>query len=160
MYVTKNSLLEKVRIQVSEMLQVHLSNSLDLTTQAKQAHWNIKGPDFISLHELFDQIAEGSEEYSDLIAERIVQLGGIAEGTLRSAAKKTQLPDYPLNISSSHAHINALAHTLSSYGENIRNAASRANEIMDHGTADMLTHISLQVDKSLWLVEAHTQGTR
>jgi len=72
MYPTKNSLPEKVRIQIGGLLQEHLSNSLDLVTQAKQAHWNVKGPDFISLHELFDKIAEDAEEYVDLIAERIV----------------------------------------------------------------------------------------
>ena len=160
MYPTKNSLPEKTRSQISGMLQGHLSNSLDLVTQAKQAHWNVKGPDFISLHELFDKIAEDSEEYIDLIAERIVQLGGIAEGTLRVAAKRTQLPDYPLNISSGHDHVNALAHTLASYGEGIRKAVGLADELMDQDTADILTQISREVDKYLWFVEAHVQAPR
>ena len=80
MHHTKNSLSEPVRTQICEMLQEHLSNSIDLTTQAKQAHWNVKGPDFISLHELFDKIATSSGEYVDSIAERIMQLGGLAEG--------------------------------------------------------------------------------
>ena len=160
MYPTKNTLPEKIRIQISGMLQGHLSNSLDLVTQAKQAHWNVKGPDFISLHGLFDKIAEDSEEYIDLIAERIVQLGGIAEGTLRSAAKRTQLPDYPLNISAGHDHVNALAHTLASYGENVRKAIGLANELMDQDTADIMTQISREVDKNLWFVEAHVQAPR
>src|ERR1700722_18444296 len=147
MYPTKNSLPEKVRTQISGMLQGHLSNSLDLVSQAKQAHWNVKGPDFISLHELFDKIAEDSEEYIDLIAERIVQLGGIAEGTLRAAAKRTQLPDYPLTISAGHDHVNALAHTLASYGEGVRKAIDLANELKDPDTADILTQISREVDK-------------
>lgn len=160
MYPTKNTLPEKIRTEISSMLQGHLSNSLDLVTQAKQAHWNVKGPDFISLHELFDTIAEDSEEYIDLIAERIVQLGGIAEGTLRVAAKRTQLPDYPLNISAGHNHVNALAHTLASYGEGIRNAISLADELNDKDTADLLTQISREVDKYLWFVEAHVQAPR
>lgn len=160
MYPTKNSLSEKIRTQVSEMLQSHLSNSLDLVTQAKQAHWNVKGPDFISLHELFDKIAEDSEEYTDLIAERIVQLGGIAEGTLRAAAKRTQLPDYPLNISTGREHVNALANTLASYGENVRKAISLTEELKDHDTADIFTQISREVDKYLWFVEAHLQAPR
>lgn len=160
MYPTKNSLPEKVRVQMSGMLQSHLSNSLDLTTQAKQAHWNVKGPDFISLHELFDELAEDSEKYSDLIAERIAQLGGVAEGTLRAAAKRTQLPDYPLNISAGHDHVNALAHTLATYGEHVRNAISNANEFKDPDTADIMTQISRDVDKYLWFVEAHLQAQR
>ncbi len=160
MYPTKNSIPEKIRIQVSAMLQVHLSNSLDLVTQAKQAHWNVKGPDFISLHELFDKIAEDSEHYVDLIAERIVQLGGIAEGTLKVAAKRSQLPEYPLNIASGHDHVKALSHSLASYGENVRNAISNTNEIDDPDTADIFTEISREVDKYLWFVEAHVQSPR
>ena len=160
MYPTKNSLPEKTRIQIAGMLQDHLSNSIDLTTQAKQAHWNVKGPDFISLHELFDKVAEDSEEYTDLIAERIVQLGGTAEGTLQAAAKRTQLPEYPLNISAGHAHVNALAHSLASYGENIRDAVTKADELKDQDTADLLTQISRAVNKYLWFVEAHIQGPR
>ena len=160
MYPTKNSLPEKIRVQIGGLLQEHLSNSLDLVSQAKQAHWNVKGPDFISLHELFDKVAEDAEEYVDLIAERIVQLGGIAEGTLRAAAKRTKLPDYPLNISAGHEHVNALAHTLASYGENVRNVIAQADELMDKDTADIFTQISREVDKYLWFVEAHVQGSR
>ncbi len=160
MYQTKNTLPEKIRKQIIELLQGHLSNSLDLSTQAKQAHWNVKGPDFMSLHELFDKVAEDSEEYIDLIAERIVQLGGIAEGTLKAAAKRSQLPEYPLNISAGHDHVNALSHSLASYGEGIRNAISLSNELADADTADLLTQVSREVDKYLWFVEAHVQGSK
>lgn len=160
MYPTKNTLPEKVRTQIAGLLQEHLSNSIDLVTQAKQAHWNVKGPDFISLHGLFDKIAEDSEKYIDLVAERIVQLGGIAEGTLKTAAKRSQLPEYPLTISAGHDHVKALAHTLASYGEGIRNAIGSADELADWDTADILTEISRDVDKNLWLVEAHVQSAR
>jgi starvation-inducible DNA-binding protein len=160
MYSTKNTLSEKIRTQVCDLLQDHLSNSLDLTTQAKQAHWNVKGPDFISLHELFDKVAESSEDYIDLIAERIVQLGGIADGTLKSAAKRTEMPEYPLEISAGHDHVNALARTLSAYGEKIRHAITEADDLVDQATADIFTQISREVDKYLWFVEAHLQAPR
>jgi starvation-inducible DNA-binding protein len=160
MYPTKNTLPEKTRIQIVGLLQEHLSNSIDLVTQSKQAHWNVKGPDFISLHGLFDKVAEDSEEYIDLIAERIVQLGGIAEGTLKEAAKRTKLPEYPLNISAGQDHVNALGNTLARYGEGIRNAIGNADELVDRDTADLLTQISREVDKNLWFVEAHVQSTR
>ena len=160
MYPTKNTLPEKVRIQIAGLLQEHLSNSIDLVSQAKQAHWNVKGPDFISLHELFDKVAEDSEEYVDLIAERIVQLGGIAEGTLKTAAKRSQLPEYPLTISAGLEHVKALTHTLASYGEGVRNAIGNADELNDRDTADLLTEISRELDKNLWFVEAHVQSTR
>lgn len=160
MYPTKNTLPEKIRIQISGLLQSHLAHSLDLKTQAKQAHWNVKGPDFIALHKLFDEISSASEEYTDLIAERIVQLGAIAEGTLRVAAKRTELPEYPLNISTGTQHVTALAHTLATYGESVRRAIDSADELNDRDSADILTEISRGVDKYLWFVEAHLQATR
>ncbi|MBS1984884.1 MAG: DNA starvation/stationary phase protection protein Dps [Bdellovibrionales bacterium] len=160
MYSTKNTLPEKTRSRINDLLQGHLANSLDLGAQAKQAHWNVKGPDFIALHELFDKIAEDTEKYIDLIAERIVQLGGIAEGTLRIASKRTQLPDYPLNISAGLDHVNALATSLAAYGEGIREAIEDADKLEDRDTADLLTQVSREVDKYLWFVEAHLQGPR
>jgi starvation-inducible DNA-binding protein len=160
MYPTKNTLPEKTRTQIVGLLQSHLSNAIDLKTQAKQAHWNVKGPDFISLHQLFDRVATDSDEYSDLIAERIVQLGGIAEGTLKIAAKRSTLPEYPLTIGSGHDHVGALARALATFGETIRGAISLASELSDQDTADILTQISRETDKHLWFVEAHAQSTR
>src|SRR5947209_1185992 len=98
MYQTKNDLDETTRSKTIEVLTARLADSIDLVSQTKQAHWNVKGPDFIALHELFDKVFANSTEYVDLIAERIVQLGGTTEGTIRAAAKKTTLPEYPLNI--------------------------------------------------------------
>jgi starvation-inducible DNA-binding protein len=157
MYPTKNSLPEKIRTQVCDLLQGHLSNSLDFKSQAKQAHWNIKGPDFIALHELFDKIATDADDYVDLIAERIVQLGGTAEGTLRVAAKRSQLPEYPLNLTTGEKHVAALAHALAYYGETVRNAINQTDELGDKDAADIFTEISRGVDKYLWFVEAHLQ---
>ena len=87
-------------------------------------------------------------------------MGGIAEGTLRAAAKRTKLPEYPLNIFGGHEHVNALAYTLASYGENVRNFISQADELKDQDTADIFTQISREVDKYLWFVEAHVQAPR
>src|ERR1700733_16080434 len=95
-YETLNDLPEETRAELINLLNQRLADSIDLQTQAKQAHWNVKGPNFIALHELFDKISEESEEYPDLIAERIAQFGGIAEGTIQVAANRTSLPDYPL----------------------------------------------------------------
>ena len=158
MYQTKNSIPEHVRIQIAELLQEHLANSIDLVTQAKQAHWNVKGPDFIALHELFDKVYQDSGNYVDLIAERIVQMGAIARGTLKSVMALTKLPEYPLDLLAGHQHLGVLAHTLAYYGESIRNGVLSANEVSDYTTADILTEISRGVDKSLWLLEAHLQG--
>jgi starvation-inducible DNA-binding protein len=158
MYPTKNNLPENVRIQAATLLQGCLVDSIDLTLQAKQAHWNVKGPSFIALHELFDKVAEDAETYVDLIAERIVQLGGIAVGTLGPVDKRSNLPAYPVTISSGKEHVAALSHALAYYGEFIRKSIAEANQIEDADTADILTQVSRAADKYLWFVEAHGQA--
>ena len=160
MHQTKNDLSEKVRIQVSALLQDRLAEAVDLVTQAKQAHWNVKGPNFIALHELFDKVYEHAGDHVDLIAERIVQLGGTAEGTVRVAAKRSQLPEYPLTLASGREHVDALSHSLAYFGETIRKAINQADEVGDKGTADLFTEISRGVDKDLWFLEAHVQSER
>jgi starvation-inducible DNA-binding protein len=158
MIPTKNNLPEKVRIQITAFLQERLVDSIDLTLQAKQAHWNVKGPSFMALHELFDKVSESAEGYSDLIAERIVQLGGIAVGTRGPVDQKSSLPNYPVTISGGKDHVAALSHALASYGESIRGAIQKAIELEDADTADILTEVSRGADKHLWFVEAHGQS--
>lgn len=157
-YPTKNSLPESVRIQITTLLQERLVDSIDLTLQAKQAHWNVKGPNFIALHELFDKVAEDAETYVDLIAERIIQLGGVAVGTRGPVGKNSTLPEYPVTISSGKEHVAAMSHALAYFGESVRKAIGQATEINDAGTADILTQISRAADKFLWFVEAHGQA--
>jgi starvation-inducible DNA-binding protein len=159
-FPTKNTLPERIRIQMEAILQDRLADSIDLQTQAKQAHWNVKGPSFIALHELFDKIAEESEEYPDLIAERIVQFGGVAEGTIQVVANRSNLPDYPLVLTTGREHVEAFAHTLAVYGELIRTAIKQAADLDDPATADIFTQISRSVDKNLWFIEAHNQAEK
>ena len=159
-FSTKNTLPEKVRKQIEDILQDRLADSIDLTIQAKQAHWNVKGPNFIALHELFDKIAEESETYPDLIAERIVQFGGIAEGTIQVAANRTSLSNYPLIATTAQEHVEALSHALATYGELVRAAIKQAAELDDPATADIFTEISRGVDKNLWFIEAHHQAQK
>jgi starvation-inducible DNA-binding protein len=160
MYKTKIDISQKVRIQMQSILQDRLSDSIDLTIQAKQAHWNVKGPNFIALHELFDKIAAECQNYADLIAERMVQLGGKADGTINKTAKDSSLPKYPTEISTGKEHIIFFSHALATYGELIRKAIGQANELNDAGTADIFTEISRGVDKNLWFVEAHIQAEK
>src|SRR3954468_12828338 len=97
MFRTKNDLPETTRAKVIELLNARLADAIDLQTQTKQAHWNVKGPNFIALHEMFDKINEDVEDYVDDLAERAVQLGGVAEGTARMAARRSTLSEYPAN---------------------------------------------------------------
>src|ERR1051325_4749167 len=98
-----------------------LADAVNLQSQMKQAHWNVKGPSFIGLHKLFDEIDEAVESYVDLITERIVQLGGIAEGTARVAAQRSRLEEYPLDIADGADHVAAVAKALSTFGHDVRN---------------------------------------
>jgi starvation-inducible DNA-binding protein len=160
MHKTRNDLPEKTRTQVIGLLQGRLAEAVDLVTHAKQAHWNVKGPGFIALHELFDEVYKHAGDHADLIAERIMQFGGIAEGTLRAVAKRSELPDYPLDLSSGRDHVEVLSRSLAYFGENVRKAINQADELGDKGTADLFTEISRSLDKDLWFVEAHVQAER
>src|SRR5205809_3519808 len=131
MFQTKNDLSEEVRIKVVQLLNQRLADCIDLQTQTKQAHWNVKGPNFIALHELFDKINEEVEDYVDDIAERAVQLGGVAEGTARMAAKRSSLSEYPASAVDGRSHVEALSSALASFGKAARHALAEANELGD-----------------------------
>jgi len=157
LYSTKNDLPEAARRQVVTLLNQRLADAIDLQTQSKQAHWNVKGPSFIALHKLFDEIHGDAQEYVDLIAERIVQLGGIAEGTLGIAAERSSLIDYPLGISTGAEHVAALSDALAAFGRTVRIGIEEMSELKDADSTDILTEISRGLDKWLWFVEAHQQ---
>ncbi len=157
-YPTKNDLPEAARGEAVALLNQRLADCIDLQTQCKQAHWNVKGPTFIALHKLFDEINEDVEGYVDLIAERIVQLGGIAEGTVGVVADRSTLVDYPLALATGAEHVAALSDALAAFGRTARVGIEEMNELEDADSADILTEISRGVDKWLWFVEAHQQG--
>jgi starvation-inducible DNA-binding protein len=160
MYKTSIDLSNAVRTEVIPDLQARLADAVDLFTQIKQAHWNVKGPNFIALHELFDDIAEIVKEHSDLIAERITALGGRADGTTRVVAAQSSLQEYPLDIAAGQQHVAAVAERLAAFGKAVRSAIDRAARVGDADTADLFTEISRTIDKQLWFVEAHLQAER
>jgi starvation-inducible DNA-binding protein len=160
MYETENDIPVKAREELIPLLNERLAAAVDLQSQMKQAHWNVKGPSFIALHELFDDIDEAVEEYVDLIAERIVQLGGIALGTVRVSAAASQLPEYPLDLADGMAHVEAVSRALSTFGESARKTIDETSALGDADTADIFTEVSRGIDKWLWFVEAHSQATK
>jgi starvation-inducible DNA-binding protein len=160
MHTTRNDLPEQTRSKIVELLNARLADAIDLQTQMKQAHWNVKGPTFIALHKLFDEINEEVEDYVDDLAERAVELGGVALGTARSAVQRSQLKEYPLQIANGRDHVEAVANVLASFGKAVRHAIETSDELRDRDTADLFTEISRGVDKWLWFVEAHLQGER
>jgi len=155
MPATRNSLPQKVRDSVVQDLAPLLADATDLTLQAKQAHWNVRGPNFIALHQLFDSVYAHGGEWSDAIAERMAQLGGAVPGTLQAAHKGTRLTPYPLDLTGEKPHVERVAAALAQFGESVRAAIDTFAAHGDADTADLATEISREVDKDLWFVESH-----
>ena len=158
MHNTKNDLVRGTREEVVEILNARLADVIDLKTQAKQAHWNVKGSHFVGLHELFDRVAIAAEAHTDLIAERITALGGTAFGTARVVAKNSSLAEYPLEIVDGTAHVDALSSALAAFGKNVRRGIDDTDKLGDKTTADLFTEVLRENDKLLWFVEAHIQA--
>ena len=140
-----------------ELLNARLADAIDLALITKQAHWNVKGPNFVGLHDLFDRVAEAAGEYGDLIAERAVALGGVAEGTVQVVSRRSKLPEFPLAIGEWTAHVDAMRGALATFGSAARRAIDKSTELNDADTADLFTEVSRGIDKFLWMVEAHVQ---
>lgn len=158
LYTTRHDLPESSRTKVIELLNESLAASLDIWSQAKQAHWNVKGKDFYQLHLLFDDVADALYEHIDEIAERITALGGVAHGTVRNSAENSLLPEYPdTEKMAEEDHINALADRVAKYAKHLREAIDKADEWGDQDTNDLYVGISKEVDKKLWFLEAHLQ---
>ncbi|MSR62108.1 MAG: DNA starvation/stationary phase protection protein Dps [Planctomycetes bacterium] len=158
LHATKNDLPSKSRAQLGELLNERLASAIDLQYQAKQAHWNLKGPRFYALHQLFDEVAEMAEEAVDELAERAVQLGGTARGSVRLAGKARALAEYPLEAVSGDEHVGALSRALAAFGAQIRAGIELAASLGDADTPDLFTEISRNTDKHPWFVEAHAEG--
>jgi starvation-inducible DNA-binding protein len=149
---------EDVKSKVIEILNARLADALDMKTQAKHAHWNVKGIHFFQLHELFDSIATHLEDHSDLIAERLVQLGGVANGTARQAAANSSIKEYDLHAVKGEEHVKALVQRLSTLANAARKAIDDTGKLGDQATADLFTEVTRAADKDLWFLEAHLQG--
>jgi len=155
---TKIDLSKGKREKLIALLNQRLADAADLKSQAKQAHWNVKGMNFIALHELFDQVSTEVDVYVDDIAERITTLGGTAMGTVHLTAEKSSLSEYPHEISEGADHVDALSNALADFGKKVRADIDTTDEMGDKDTADILTGISRGTDKLLWFVEAHIQS--
>jgi starvation-inducible DNA-binding protein len=155
MHPTKNTLPTKSRKKVITLLADRLADAIDLHSQAKEAHWNVKGPTFIALHELFDKVAGETEEYTDMLAERLVQLGGHAHGTICEAAKVSSLKQYPTKITAEQKHVEALSSAMAKFAGLCRDGIDTVDGQGDKVSADLLTEIARELDKLTWFVESH-----
>jgi len=154
---TRIDIKPKLRESMVGLLNQQLADTLDLYTQVKQAHWNVKGPNFIALHELFDKLAEDLEGPVDDMAERITALGGVARGTARIAAQQSRLPEFPRGRIEGMAAVTALADRYAALAASTRSAIETAGKEGDADTSDLFTGISRGLDKALWFLEAHLE---
>lgn len=159
-FLTKNDLPEGVRIAMCELLNKSLAAAIDLSLQSKLAHWNVKGPAFMQLHKLFDDVFAESTEWVDMLAERVVQMGAVAEAGLATIVERTCLPGYSTTISAGKDHVDAMSTALATFGKDMRAGIQKAAKAGDDDTADLYTEVSRGVDKMLWFVEAHLQNDR
>ncbi len=144
-----------LRRRMADLLNLRLADAIDLGLQAKQAHWNVRGPNFAALHKLFDEVAERVEEVVDELAERCVQLGGVADGRIDTIAHRSELAPYPLSITSGADHVQHMATALATFAKSCRAAIEAAADAGDQATADLFTEAVRGADKLLWMVEAH-----
>jgi starvation-inducible DNA-binding protein len=150
-----NELGANAREESISLLKTALSNSLDLQMALKQAHWTIKGPSFIGLHELLDQVAGRCFGHSDMIAERIVILGGQTDGTVQGVAGSSSAKPYPADIKNQEDHVRELTERLMDFGGLCRKSIAKAGDNGDEDTADLFTEISRTIDKDAWFIGAH-----
>jgi starvation-inducible DNA-binding protein len=154
---TRNTLSENIRTRSAALLNRHLAAAIDLQGQVKQAHWNLRGSQFIGLHELFDSIAGEVENWSDMLAERAGALGSAADGTIQMAAERSHLSRYTLGLASGKAHVEAVSEALAAFGGEARSAIDEAAALGDPVTADVFTEIVRAADQALWKLEAHNE---
>ncbi len=158
-FSTRMDLGKSARAEMADLLNARLADVFDLYSQTKQAHWNVKGAQFIALHELFDDLAAELLDHADMIAERVTAMGGVALGTVRMAAAASSLPEFPADAFEGMAVVAALADRYAAFGASVRAAIDTADQAGDKDTADLFTEVSRGVDKNLWFLEAHIQGS-
>jgi starvation-inducible DNA-binding protein len=160
MHPTRIDLPIKNRTRLEKLLNARLADALDLESATKQAHWNVKGPHFIALHELFDKLHANVEGHVDEIAERITALGGTPRGTTATVARDSSLKPYPENIHDGHDHLVALADRWADFGTKVRAAIGESAALDDADTSDLFTGVSRDLDQYLWFIEAHLHSSR
>lgn len=155
--VTRNDLKSNAKKTSIDLLNARLADAIDLALATKQAHWNVKGPQFIAIHEMLDKFREELDDHVDTVAERAAQLGGTALGTSQVVAKSTKLKPYPTDIHKTKDHLAALIERYAAAAKMARASIDEADDAGDADTADILTAYSRSLDKLLWFLEAHTQ---
>ena len=157
MHKTRNHLASNAKAVAIALLNERLADGIDLALITKQSHWNLKGPQFIAIHEMLDGFRTEQDEWNDTMAERIVQLGGTAFGTTQSVAAASNLSPYPTDVYAIADHLAALIDRYAAFGNALHGNIDQSAEAGDADTADIFTEVSRGIDKQLWFLEAHVQ---
>jgi starvation-inducible DNA-binding protein len=157
MHETQNNMPTNAKTVAMALLNARLADAIDLALITKQAHWNLKGRQFIGIHEMLDGFRDAIDEFTDTMAERVVQLGGTAFGTSQAVVAATTVKPYPTDIYAVPDHLHALIAAYSTVANNVRTSIDQADEAGDADTADIFTEVSRGLDKQLWFLEAHLQ---
>ncbi len=158
MYKNRVALSDEQKQKTVEVMQERLAEALDMYSQAKFAHWNVKGDNFYQLHLVFDSVADAIFPQIDGIAERMTQLGGVANGTVRQSAMGSRIPEYDVNLTAGMEHVNALANALGCYCESLREASSKIDEIGDEPTSDFFKQLDVEAEEQLYFLESHLEA--
>ena len=158
MISTRNSIHDNARKAAIAALGARMADAIDLALAIKHAHWNVRGPQFIAVHEMLDTLRTQMDDHVDTMAERISQLAGTPQGTLQGVSGATSLPAYPADAKTIEAHLTALADRYGAFANAVRKDIEAVDEAGDPTSADVLTQVSRGVDKSLWFIEAHLPG--
>lgn len=158
LHKTRNDLTSNTKTTVAALLNARLADTIDLALMTKQAHWNLRGREFIAVHEMLDAFRTEIDGHADTLAERVAQLGGVALGTTQAVTGSSKLESYPIDIVNVDDHLAALAERYGALANAIRAAIDASDEAGDVGTADIFTAFSRSLDKALWFLEAHEPG--
>jgi starvation-inducible DNA-binding protein len=158
MPTTRNSIHDNARKAAIAALSARMADAIDLGLAIKQAHWNVRGPQFIAVHEMLDTLRGEMDDHVDTMAERISQLAGSPQGTLQAVGGATSLPPYPLDVKGIEPHLTALADRYGALANAVRKAIDEVGDAGDPTSADVLTQVSRGLDKALWFIEAHLPG--
>ena len=150
-------LKSNTKAEMIDLLNARLADAIDLALVTKQAHWNLKGPTFIAVHELLDTLRDDVDEHVDIIAERVAQLDGIALGTLQTVSKASKLAPYPTDIRKVSDHVGALVERYAALSKSTRESIDTADEAGDADTTDIFTAFSRSLDKNLWFLKSHLE---
>lgn len=153
MTVINSPLPEKEREIAGSALQATLVDLLDLSLVAKQAHWNLYGPRFRSIHLQLDEVVTTARDYADTVAERAAALGVSPDGRAATVAATSSVPEFSPGWTKDVDAVGALVGAFSAVIERVRERVERTGPA-DAVTQDLLIGLTADLEKQSWMFQA------